>query len=78
MIHGQADVLVFPDLNSGHIAAKLLEHVAGAQPYGHMIMGLARPVAQISRVASEQTIFGTAVAMGIKAIKYREIIAAEA
>lgn len=76
-IHGEADVLVFPDLDAAHIAGKLLQHLANAQCYGPFILGLARPAAQVSQVASPQTIFGTAVAAGVKAIKYREIIAAE-
>ena len=77
LIHGDADVLIFPDLNSGHIAAKLLEHVAGGNAYGRFVLGLSRPAAQVSRVASPQTVFGTAVALGVQAISYREIIAEE-
>lgn len=77
LIHGDADVLIFPDLNSGHISAKLLEHVAGGTPYGRFVLGLSRPAAQLSRVATAQTIFGTAVALSLQAIKYREIISEE-
>lgn len=68
-----ADVLVFPNLDAAHISLKLLQHVAGAQTYGQLIMGLARPAAQVSRAASEQTIFGTAAAIAVEAIKYHQL-----
>jgi phosphotransacetylase len=68
-----ADVLVFPNLDAAHIALKLLQHVAGAQTYGQFIMGLSRPAAQVPRTASVQTIFGTAVAIAVEAIKFHQL-----
>ncbi len=68
-----ADVLVFPNLDAAHISMKLLQHLAGAQNYGQLIMGLARPAAQIPRTASVETIFGTAAAVAVEAIKYHEL-----
>ena len=68
-----ADVLVFPNLDAAHIALKLLQHVAGAQGYGQLILGLSRPAAQVPRTASVQTIFGTAVAIAVEAIKFHEL-----
>ncbi len=68
-----ADVLVFPSLDAAHISMKLLTHVGGAQPYGQLILGLTRPAAQIPRTASEEMILGTVAAVGVEAIKYREI-----
>lgn len=68
-----ADVLVFPNLDAAHIAMKLLQHVAGAQGYGQLIMGLARPAAQVPRTASVDTIFGTAAAVAVEAIKYHQL-----
>lgn len=68
-----ADVLVFPNLDSAHISMKLLQHVAGAQGYGQIIMGLARPAAQVPRTASANTIFGTAAAVAVEAIKYHQL-----
>ncbi len=38
-----ADVLVFPNLDAAHISLKLLQHVAGAQTYGQLILGLVAP-----------------------------------
>ncbi|MGC4013960.1 MAG: phosphate acyltransferase [Luteolibacter sp.] len=68
-----ADVLVFPNLDAGHISLKLLQHVAGAQGYGQLILGLARPAAQVPRTASVETIFGTAAAVGVEAIKSHQL-----
>ncbi len=68
-----ADVLVFPNLDAGHIALKLLQHVAGAQTYGQLVLGLSRPAAQIPRTATVETIFGTAAAVAVEAIKFHQL-----
>jgi phosphotransacetylase len=68
-----ADVLVFPNLDAAHISLKLLQHVAGAQAYGQLIMGLSRPAAQVSRAATVETIFGTAAAIAVESIKFRQL-----
>jgi phosphotransacetylase len=68
-----ADVLVFPNLDAAHIAMKLLQHVAGAQVYGQLIRGLSRPAAQVPRTASAETIFGTAAAIAVEAIKFHQL-----
>jgi len=68
-----ADVLVFPNLDAAHISLKLLRHLAGAQTYGQIILGLSRPAAQIARTASVETIFGTAAAVAVEAIKFHQL-----
>jgi phosphotransacetylase len=68
-----ADVLVFPNLDAAHISLKLLQHVAGAQNYGQLILGLSRPAAQVPRTASEETPFGTAAAIALEAIKFHQL-----
>jgi phosphate acetyltransferase len=68
-----ADVLVFPNLDAGHISLKLLQHVGGAQNYGQLIMGLSRPAAQVPRTVSEETLLGTAAIVGIEAIKFHDL-----
>lgn len=67
-VAGRANVLVFPDLNSGNIAAKMIQHVAGARTYGQIITGLSRPCAEISRGAHAYDVFGTAVVTACQAI----------
>lgn len=68
-----ADVLIFPNLDAGHISLKLLQHVAGAQNYGQFIMGLTRPAAQVPRTVTEETLLGTAAIVGIEAIKFNDL-----
>ncbi|MEM9080150.1 MAG: phosphate acyltransferase [Verrucomicrobiota bacterium] len=68
-----ADVLVFPNLDAAHIAMKLLRHVAGATAYGHLVLGLTKPAAQVPRTVNERELFGTAIAVGAEAIKFHEM-----
>lgn len=68
-----ADVLVFPNLDAAHISLKLLQHVAGAQSYGQIILGLSRPAAQVPRTATAETLFGTAAAVAVEAIKFHQL-----
>ncbi len=68
-----ADVLVFPNLDAGHISLKLLQHVAGAKNYGQLIMGLARPAAQVPLTVTEEALLGTAAIVGTEAIKFHDL-----
>lgn len=68
-----SDVLVFPNLDAGHISLKLLQHVGGAQNYGQLIMGLTRPTAQVPVTVTEETLLGTAAIIGTQAIKFNNL-----
>lgn len=76
-VAGKANILVFPDLNAAHIAYKILHHIAGAECYGQMVLGLTRPASQVSRVADEITIFGAAICAAYLSISYREMVQQE-
>ena len=70
-VAGKANVLIFPDLSSGNIASKMLQALSGANCYGQILTGLTKPVAEISRGATVNDIFGTAVIVGAQAVDRR-------
>jgi phosphate acetyltransferase len=72
-VAGQANVLVFPELNSGNIASKLVRHMARANAYGQILLGLDRPAADVSRGSNAHDILGVAAIVGVQAIGYAKL-----
>ena len=73
LVAGRANVLVFPDLNSGNIAQKLVQYLANARSYGQILLGLSRPAADMSRGATAESILGVAAIVGLQAIEYHTL-----
>ena len=72
-VAGRANVLIFPDLNSGNIASKLIQHMARANAYGQILLGLDRPAADVSRGSTAHDILGVAAIIGLQSIAYHKL-----
>lgn len=67
LVAGSANVLVFPDLNSGNISSKFVQLIGRANAYGQIVLGMDHAAADVSRGSSSHGILGVAAVTGLVA-----------
>ena len=68
-VAGQANVLIFPDLDSGNIGYKIAQRLGNFEAIGPILQGLNAPVSDLSRGSNEEDVYKLAIITAAQALK---------
>jgi malate dehydrogenase (oxaloacetate-decarboxylating)(NADP+) len=71
-IKGGANILIFPTLDAGNIAYKLVQQLGGGEVLGPFIMGIKKPANVLQRTCTSDDIVNTIVMTALEAQAYKE------
>lgn len=68
-VAGQANVFVFPDLQSGNIGYKIAQRLGGFEAVGPILQGMAKPLSDLSRGSNEEDIYKAGITTAYQALE---------
>jgi malate dehydrogenase (oxaloacetate-decarboxylating)(NADP+) len=66
-LKGEANVLIFPNLDAGNIAYKLMDRFGGAEVIGPILMGMRKPITVLERACSVTSVVYNTMVTAVKA-----------